>query len=282
MNHGRRLALQSIAALLLPTGTRAQLAGAEVRFGVVPYLQVRQLVALYQPVADRAAAVLGRPAQVYTTPDFERFIDTARRGDFDLVGVSAHFARILQREEAFLPLARAAAPLASVILVPRDAPTQSLADLRRRRVAVSDPLALHVLMALRHLRDAGLKPGVDVTLVPSGSQGNAITRMSLGEADAAIGSIITIKQLRPELQAATRVLSAAPIALTPLAYMAHPRLKAQGPALREALLSFPAKPEGRRMVEAARHENIVPLTEPELQGLDGAVTEYYRQRALMR
>lgn len=283
MTLDRRTLLQSLAALAAPgraAVARAQ-ASAELRFGVVPYLQVRQLVALYQPVADRAGAALGRPAQVYTTSDFEHFIDGARRGDFDLVGASAHFARILQHEEGFTPLARASATLASVIVVPRNAPARSLADLRQRRLAVSDRLALHVLTALRYLRDAGLQPGVDIILVPSGSQANALTRLSLGEADAAIGSIVTLKQLRPELQAGIRVLTAAPTALTPMAYMAHPRLRAQAPALRQALLSFPATPEGRQMLAASSHEDFVPLTEAELRGLDGAVTEYYRQRALV-
>jgi phosphonate transport system substrate-binding protein len=269
------------AAMLSCAPLRAGDALPNLRLGVVPYQPVRQLVTLYEPIAALAGQVLGRPVRVFSAPDFERFIAEARRGEFDLVGVSGHFARLLQREHGFAPLARAAAAQESVIVVPRTSRLDSLQGLRGQRVAVSDRLALHVLTALRHLRDAGLKPGVDVSLLACGSQANALTRMGLGEADAAIGSVITIRQLKPELSAQIRVLSAAARSLTPLAYLAHPRWAGQAAALSKALLAFPATPEGQAMMTATQHGGIVALTEAELATLDGDVTEYYRQRALL-
>ena len=152
--------------------------------------------------------------------------------------------------------------------------------LRGLRVAVADRLALHVLSALRHMRDAGLHPGQDVNLLVCGSQANALTRLGLGEADAAVGSLVTIRQLQPELAAQIRVLSAAPKSLTPLAYLAHPRWASAAAGLRQALLRFPLTPEGKAMMAATQHGGIVALTEAELVTLDGDVAEYYRQRAM--
>ncbi len=281
-----RLPRRALLQLLATVGALAALpalsedAAGPLRLGVVPYLPVRQLLGLYQPIANLAGQVMARPVRIFSASDFERFLGEARRGEFDLLGVSAHFARILQREHGWVPLARAAAAQESVIVVPQGARLTKLEGLRGLRVAVSDRLALHVLTALHHMRDAGLKPGLDVTLVSCGSQANALTRMGLGEADAAIGSVVTIRQLKPELSAQIRVLSAAPKALTPLAYLAHPRWAASVPALRQALLAFPATPDGQAMMAATQHGGIVPLTEAELTTLDGDVAEYYRQRAL--
>jgi len=279
----RRLLLAGLAlACARPVSSQAQAQAKEaggLRLGVVPYLPVRRLLSLYQPIADLAARVLAQPVRIFSAPDFERFIEEARRGEFDLVGVSGHIARILQREHGALPLARAAAALESVIVVPHDSPLRQLSELKGRRIAVSDRLALHVLIALRLLRNQGLNPGTDTTLVASGSQANALTRLELGEADAAIGSVVTIRQLKPELSARIRRLGEAPKALTALAYLLHPRWASHVQPLQAALLAFPSSPEGVALMATTQHEGIVPLTLTELATLDGDVTEYYRQRA---
>ncbi len=247
-------------------------------FGMVPYLPVQQLVRLYEPVVKLFERTLGKPSRLASAPDFEQFIERARRGEFDLVGASPHVARILHREAGFLPLVRATAPLEPLLIVPQESPVRRLQDLAQQSVLVADPLAVHVLIALREMRDQGLVPGRDFKLIVAGTQRNGVQRMLKGDAPAAVGSASTLGILPDELSARFRVLLRAPKGLTPMAYMAHPRLRPQIGALKQALLAFPASSEGQVMLKAAQQEGLLNLTDAELAGVDPLVVEFYKQR----
>jgi ABC-type phosphate/phosphonate transport system substrate-binding protein len=271
------LSASSAASTFAQTSTSESASGGIV-FGMVPYLPVQQLVRLYEPVVNLFERSLGKPARLASAPDFEQFIERARRGEFDLVGASPHVARILHREAGFLPLVRATAPLEPLLIVPRDSPVKRLQDLAQQAVLVADPFAVHVLIALREMRDQGLVPGRDFKLIIAGTQRNGVQRMLKGDAAAAVGSASTLGILPVELSGRFRVLLRAPKGLTPMAYMTHPRLRPQVERLRQALLDFPATPEGQVMLKAAQHDGLVTLTDAELVGVDPLVVEFYKQR----
>lgn len=248
-------------------------------FGMVPYLPVQQLVRLYEPLVAQLERTLARAGRLASAPDFEQFIERGRKGEFDVVGASPHVARLLHREEGFLPLARATAPLQPLIVVPVESKLQKVDDLKGSSALVADPFAVHVLIALRSLRDQGLTPGGDVKLVVAGTQRNAVQRMLKGDAAAAVGSASTLGLLPPELSSKFRVLSKAPMGLTPMAYVAHPRMKTQVDALTGSLLALNKSEAGQGLLKTAQHDSYVALTPAQLATVDPLVTEYYRQKA---
>jgi len=164
----RRQFLGAAAALLGAATAGAQTAGNPFVFGMVPYLPVQQLVRLYEPLVAQLERSLGRKGRLASSADFEQFIERARAGEFDVVGASPHVARLLQREEGFIPLARATAPLEPVFVVPIESALKTFADLQGSSLLVADPFAVHVLIALRALRDAGIVPGQAVRLIVAG------------------------------------------------------------------------------------------------------------------
>lgn len=254
-----------------------------LQFGMVPYLPVQQLVRLYEPLTRSVEQALQRPCRLASATDFDQFLVRARKGDFDIVGASPHVLRILQKEEGFLPLARATAALEPMVVVNKLNTTLLTAnDLRGQRVMVADPLALHVLIALRALRDAGLNPAKDLNLTLAGNQRNAITRMLKGEAVAAVASASTLASLPPELAQNVRVLLRAPKGLTPMGFLVHPRLRSQAPVLRDTILHMPQTAQGQEMLKTTQQENYVALTPADLATQDAVVTEFYRQRAVSR
>ncbi|MEJ6004679.1 PhnD/SsuA/transferrin family substrate-binding protein [Paucibacter sp. AS339] len=257
----------------------ASLPGNSLVFGMVPYLPVQQLVRLYEPIVGLFARKLHKPCRLGSATDFTQFIERARGGEFDLVGASPHVARILHREANFLPLVRATAPLEPLFIVPLASPIKQLKDLAGQSLLVADPFAVHVLIALRHLRDQGLVPGREVKLLIAGTQRNGVQRMLKGDAAAAVGSASTLALLPHDLSSRFRVLAAAPKGLTPMAYLAHPRLRSQVGALTQSLLAFPQTAEGLAMFKETQHEGLSPLTAAELAGADPLVVEYYKQRA---
>ncbi|MDC8772177.1 phosphate/phosphite/phosphonate ABC transporter substrate-binding protein [Roseateles albus] len=278
----RRNCLAWLAAFSAGSSVFAQSSASSdpspIVFGMVPYLPVQQLVRLYEPVVNLFERTLSKPSRLASAPDFEQFIERARRGEFDLVGASPHVARILHREAGFLPLVRATAPLEPLLIVPLDSPIKRLQDLQQQAVLMADPFAVHALIALREMRDQGLVPGRDFKLLVAGTQRNAVQRMLKGDAAAAVGSASTLGILPAELSGRFRVLLRAPKGLTPMAYMAHPRLRPQLGRLKQALLAFPATPEGQAMLKAAQHDGLVTLTDAELASVDPLVVEFYKQR----
>ncbi|QDL55844.1 phosphate/phosphite/phosphonate ABC transporter substrate-binding protein [Rhodoferax aquaticus] len=281
MHLNRRHCLRMLGALPLVHSVAAQTPSGErsLVFGMVPYLPVQQLVRLYEPIVALIERTLGRPCVLATAPDFEQFIERARKGEFDIIGASPHVARLLQREEGFSPLARATAALEPLVVVPTESPLKRLQDLSQRAVLVADPFAVHVLIALRDIRDHGVVPGRDVKLVVAGTQRNCVQRMLNGDAPAAVGSASTLTLLPPELSTRFKVLTRCPKGLTPMAYLAHPRWSAQAPKLSQNLLQFPNTPEGQGLLKATQHEGLSALSIAELATADPLVTEYYRQRA---
>lgn len=273
--------MASIAWAQNTRGSGAEAAGAtnSLVFGMVPYLPVQQLVRLYEPIVGLFEKSLGKACRLGSSTDFPQFIDRARAGEFDLIGASPHVARILQREEGFLPLVRATAPLEPVYIVPQSSPAKTLKDLGQQTLLVADPFAVHVLIALRHLRDQGLVPGRGIKLLIAGTQRNGVQRMLKGDAPAAVGSASTLALLPPDLSSRFRVLAAAPKGLTPMAYLAHPRLGKQVAQIRKNLLDFPRSSEGQAMFKETQHEGFSPLTAQELASVDPLVVEYYNQRA---
>jgi phosphonate transport system substrate-binding protein len=258
-------------------------AGANaLQFGMVPYMPIQQMVRLYEPLTRGFEQALQRPCRLASATDFDQFLERARKGDFDIVGASPHVLRILQKEEGFEPLARSTAPLEPLVMVPKGSTVTDVAALRGQRVLVADLLAVHVLIALRAVRDAGVNPAKDLNLVVAGNQRNAITRMLKGDASAAVASASTLATLPPEVAQSVTVLLRAPKGLTPMGFLAHPRLKAQAAQLRETILQTAQTPQGRELLKAAQQDSYVALSAADLTSQDGVVTEFYRQRAVTR
>lgn len=64
----RRLLLTGLAlALAGPAGAQPQ-ESTGLRLGVVPYMPVRRLLSLYQPIADLAGQVLAQPIRIFSAP----------------------------------------------------------------------------------------------------------------------------------------------------------------------------------------------------------------------
>ena len=264
--------------------TLSRLVGAQTRgeltFGMVPYLPVQQLIRLYEPVVSVIEGVFSAPCRLVSATDFAQFLERGRGGEFDAIGASPHVARLLNREVGYLPLVRATAPLQPVLVVAAESSMKQLMDVRNKSILVADPLAVHVLIPMRGLRDVGMVPGRDVQVVVAGNQRNAIQRMLNGEAPAAVASMSTLGTLPKDMAARVRVLHAFPAGLTPMAYLVHPRHIATASRLTQALLAFSNSAGGREHVKLAQHEGLVQLGLKELEGQDAIVTEYFRMRQL--
>lgn len=275
----RRLFLATLAALAWPALANAQNESENMKFGIVPYLPILQLARLYEPVVTFLEQQTGKPFRLYSAQDFGAFIARGRLGEFDVIAASPHVARLLNREAGYIPLVRATAPLEPVIVVPAENRMKDLRELAGADILVADPLAIHVLIPLRALREAGILPGKDVSLIVAGTQRNALQRLIQGEAAAAIASVSTLGTLPPDMLLKVRLLTRFPKTMTPMVYLLHPRHKTHTDKLIRQFMAFSASEEGVRQINSVKHIGFAPIRVSELAEADVLITEYFRQTA---
>lgn len=250
----RRLALTAaLAALTAPLwlasgASRAQPAGATpLTITLSPFLSPASLLAAFRPLREHLERTLSRPVEMRTTRDFVSLCDSVRQHQQDVAMLPAHLARLAIVDWGYRALAATIDSLDVVVLVRRDSPATSPADLRGGTVAMLDPLALTATVGRQWLREQGLLAAV--TVQTAASINSALFALDRGEAQAVIAGHTQLFGLSVSTPRTDRVLATLRGIPGPI-YVARPGLgPAEFEALRSAMLSF--RHDASREVTAA-------------------------------
>ena len=248
-----------------------------LEIGVVPYISARVLVGSYEPLRQYLERALGRQVKLYSANSFKLFYENARRGDYDLVITAAHFARLLQKDDQFTPLARFTAGGRGLILTTSTSTLNSIQKLRGQHIAIPDPLSLASIVCLTYLRENGLKADTDFKILEVPSFMSAILSVQQGEAQAAVTAAGALAQMPRELQESMKTLADAG-EFPSLIFLAHPRLAAaKRELLKNELLKFSANSnEGKQFFGSTGFESLVPVTSSDMARLDRYSSETRR------
>ncbi|MCX7946266.1 MAG: phosphate/phosphite/phosphonate ABC transporter substrate-binding protein [Hydrogenophilus sp.] len=265
-----------LASLLSPLGVGAQQPqqpSSFLTFGVVPYLSARKLAELYEPIRAVFAAFFAQPVLLESAPNYRAHFARTAAGAYDLIATSPYFGRIAQLRYGFVGLARPSTELEPVIIVLPGSPITHPLALQHKRIAASDAWAHITLAARRYLREQGLLAGRDFLLIATGNHANAWLYLQQGQAEAAVLSISSLKQL--ELPADQyRILLRLPPS-PPLLYLAHQRLGSDRiAALAMALQQWSHTSEGSAALSRLGHGTLIPIRDADWQALDSFVAEY--------
>jgi phosphonate transport system substrate-binding protein len=146
---------------------RAQGTPATLRLGVVSFYNPRIMYLKYQPLVDYLGESTGRPWELVVSDSYEDTVDALCEGRTQLAYlgpltyVRAHAACGAE------PLVRlqtdGRATYRAFIMVRKDSPIKTLAELRGKRIGFGAPLSTSSHLVPRGmLMDAGLAPGKDV------------------------------------------------------------------------------------------------------------------------
>ena len=248
-----------------------------LKIGVVPYLSARVLVTSYEPMRLYLEQATGRPVTIYTAAGFKQFFLNTRQGDYDLVITAAHFARILQKEQKFTPLARYSAGGRGLVMTALNSPLNKLQDLRGQVIAVPNQLSLASIVCMSYLRENGLKPGTDFKVLEVPSFASAILSVQKGEASAAFSAPGALAQMAPELRESVKPLLDAGEFVS-LVFMGHPRLgKKTEQLLSKVLLKFGSdSSEGKLFFTNNGFGEILPVNAKDMNSLDRYIAETKR------
>lgn len=215
-------------------------------FGVVPQHNQRQLFETWHPLLSELQKQTGlsfRLASVPTIPAFEKeFLN----GGYDFAYMNPYHLLKARKAQDYTPLVRDRAALRGILVVSKDSPIQSLAELNGKVVAFPSPNALGASLLMR----ADLARLHQVTVVPLyvKTHDSVYLHVVKGLAEAGGGVQKTLaeqeKPIRDKLRIVytTRDLPSHPV-------VAHGRVPGKdAEKVRAAFLALAATEDGRRLL----------------------------------
>jgi phosphonate transport system substrate-binding protein len=145
-------------------------------------------VHLYQPLAQDLKRSLGHPVRVVSALDYATFMARMAQQQYLLVINASHMARMAQLDDDYTPILRPVTDLEAVVVVPRHSLVTQLSELRGATVGVPSRIAQITQIAGALIREAGLEPGTDITLVHHPTHSSAIMAVIHGLAKVAVVS----------------------------------------------------------------------------------------------
>ncbi|OFZ97555.1 MAG: hypothetical protein A2Z44_00395 [Betaproteobacteria bacterium RBG_19FT_COMBO_58_11] len=249
--------------------------GHALEFGIVPYLPTPTILERYKPLRIYLEQRLHEPVSIVSAPDYPSFIECTQRRDYPFVITVSHAARLAELEAGYQPMLRPGWDFNALLLVKKDSAFQDIKDLRGKTIATPGPYAVVSQLGANWLRQAGLKPGQDVTLQPNLTHTTSLHAVVEGAADAAFISNRAFVAVKSDLKDRVRSLGQSKESGGPsVVYMAHPALSAKRVAeVKAAILAFVQTPEGKEFVASLGYDTLREMKPGELAALDPYVRE---------
>lgn len=246
----RRLFLRAWvgAVALAPWMAYAQTDAKALTLAVVPQFQAADVHRNWTPVIERIKQVTGLNVVLRITKDIPTFEDEFQAGQADLVYLNPYHQVMAHRAQGYVPLVRDAQLLTGIVVVRKDDPIQSMAQLAGKEIAYPAPNAFGASLLVRsHLAEVDK---VQTQRFYAKTHTNAYRQVIVGKSAAAGGVRATLEKEPEEVRAALRVLWETPGA-APHPLSAHPRVPAQqAQAIANAILKMAAEPQGQELLKA--------------------------------
>ncbi|WP_459867184.1 phosphate/phosphite/phosphonate ABC transporter substrate-binding protein [Endothiovibrio diazotrophicus] len=259
--------VQILAAAALAACTLGARGGTEYQFGVVPQFEPRHLAAIWVPILEELERRTGFDFVMSGSPRIPDFERDFRRGRFDFAYMNPYHSLVAAETQGYEPLVRdGGRSLYGILVVPKESPIHTLAELQGRTVAFPAPNALGASLLIR--ADLEQLHGVAVEPLYVKTHSSVYTNVLLGRAAAGGGVMSTLRQQKPEVRDALRVLYKTR-EMAPHPVVAHPRVPAADrQAVRRAFLDMAATEAGAALLAkvpikqliAADADDYRPLT----------------------
>lgn len=214
---------------------------------VVPQFTPVDIGLRWTPLLRRLEADTGLVFQLRIQERIPAFEADFLRGGPDFVYLNPYHMVMASRSQGYVPLVKGAQPLSGILVVDRNGPVKSLADLQHGKLAFPSPNAFGASLYMRAL----LAGKENLSFVPTyvGTHQNTYRHVLLGEALGGGGVMGTLDREPASIKERLRVLYQTPETPShPIA--AHPRVPvADRERLVRALLAINQDAAGRKLLD---------------------------------
>ncbi|MDD5390580.1 MAG: phosphate/phosphite/phosphonate ABC transporter substrate-binding protein [Gallionellaceae bacterium] len=243
-------------------------AAAAFTLGVLPIHSARVLAERYEPLRAYLEKQLKQPVRVESAVDFARFQARTLNGDFDLTLTPSHFARLAQKDAGFQTLAQLTPDHDALLVTSSDRPLDRIDDLRGKKLAVIDRLAVTVMATLSYLDEQGLEADRDYVVTEHRTHASAVYSLITGLAAAAVTTSQGMLQI-PEYLRRKLVVRKHIADIPAFVFLARPDVpRAKAEHLKTLLLEFPATAEGGEFLSSIGYTTVVAASETRLKRAD--------------
>lgn len=249
---------------------------------IFPYLSPQKLTQLYLPLAKNLEQELDHPVRVVSAPNYTSFMKRLERQEYLLVINASHMARMAQLDSHYVPILRPITDLDAVVVIPSGSILKDISGLQNGRVAVPSPIAQITQIAGALMRESGLEPGKDVTLVNHPTHSSAVLAVVNGFVDAAVVSSRALDQIGDRVDGKVRVLkdskqlrAPVPGRAPPVIYQVSPTLGQGAQEELKRIISHFANdtPEGKAFIDRFGYQGLRSLDPGELEAMDPFLPE---------
>jgi phosphonate transport system substrate-binding protein len=268
----RACALALLLVMLQSAATRAA-DEDPLEFALAPYISVRPLMAMFQPLASYLEERLKRPVLLVTAPSLREFDERVLARSYELAMTAPHTARLAQKEAGYVPLLRMSNDLYGVFLVPAGSSARSLKDMAGESIAFPDRFTATAQLGKEALH--GFGADVAKIVYPPGFQDSLLTSLVRGEIPVLLMNSSAFYQMREEQKAGVRVVGETRH-IPHVMFLARSDMSAQRQSeVRTAISEFMEQSvEGKKFIAQTGLTGVRPPTEAELRSLDSLAQEH--------
>lgn len=255
-------------AILLAVSGLVHSAEAPLTLGLFPYVSRGQLMALHTPLKAYLEEQLQRPVEMITAPNFAEFMTRTQKGEYDLILTAPHLGRLAETRDGYIRVAKTGHHVFGVFLTRKDSDIHSLADLKGKTIMMAQPISIVYLLGVEELRQNGLVPGKDITVIGSLTHNNALYAPARHESDASVTGFVLWDKADPEVRAKLREIGKTP-GVPGFMLMANRRLPAELiKRIQTAVLGFDKTIEGKAYFSATEFKHFANIDDKSMRQLD--------------
>lgn len=242
-----KLLALSFILVATPGASKTLVAKNSYSLGVVPQYDVRRIQQIWSPILEKIRNDTGIDIRLGASPDIPAFEKQFTAGDFDFAYMNPYHLLEANKQQGYLPVVRDnGRKLYGVIVVRKDSPIRTVADLAGQTVAFPAPNALGAALIPR--AEFSNKFKIDISPRYVKNHTSVYLNVLLGQAAAGGGVQKTFDQQRSDVKDQLRVLyKTAQVAPHPLAV--HPRVPPEiTAAVKKSLLDMGMSLDGQAML----------------------------------
>ncbi len=265
-----------LVAMLTCVMSASALAQQTITVGVVPQFQVKKLHSIWRPILQTLEQETGYKFELRGSPDIPTYEKEFMAGQFDLAYMNPY--HYLIAEDIYTPLVRdVGRKLFGIVVVAKDSPYQSLADLDGKRIALPAPNALGASLMPRAAMTNDYNIHYSTQYVKTHS--SVYLNVALGKAEAGGGVQKTLGRQPDNIRNRLRVLYATE-KVSPHPIVVNKKLSPEViQRIKQALLAMAETKRGAKMLRKVPFKQLGEAVPADYEQLRGMRLENFFQKS---